>query len=200
MYRLFAKGYDGLKDLKKLRELFPRHQFLTGQLKGESGVYVVDNAIDRPDYGEWSESLWGYPVCLPTVYTGDLSEYNRGIIPVKLKSGLTIKIFPSFVKMKNFDVFTGEIGGYEYDRDTEYGRVAFELNEKLLLEGELSPTHPLAFKFTKQILIHSYWCVPEMIKRFLKLEPEDIVPIVRAGLGEDANFLEDADQSSGANK
>lgn len=150
-WKYFTDKYTNIpENIEKLREKFPNHVFKNGIYNGVKGTYIISssekgiNEYDKAIKSKVDKGMIFFPPLVPIVDKQkfiDSFEIKKNAIKsiIKLESGIKLKIIPATAEPKKV-----ALSLFEDDEDdevafvSEYGKLAYEIDDKLYNEKEVT--------------------------------------------------------------
>jgi hypothetical protein len=203
MFKLFTTrfGTNNLNKIQELRKEFPGMSFASGNHKGTSGIWCLQDTVNR-QYGEKFEMDNGDIFFLPTSeklqeIKDNLSKFKTLMIdriPVKLKCGVTIEIYPAsaipqkvMLSLRRKQTKVEEESAY--NKSVAYGRMAFDHYFKSQNNEEVRFDSEEFQNFMRQALIESYTLPIEIWDAMELICLGDFDPIFCAAMGYNYDML-----------
>ena len=199
-YKFFTYrfGTDAIEAILDLRKEFPSCKYIRGIHKDKEGIWCIKD-LDTKEYGEKEETEKGDIFVSPSesnleLIKSQLSTYESNWvdrIPVKLKTGITLNIFPASAIPKK--VILGlkkkENSDEPYNTRTEYGKLAYKLFNRSQSEESLRFDDPDFIEIIKLSLLESYILPIELWDVLGVISTGDYDTIFAAALGFDYEHL-----------
>lgn len=181
--------------LDKLRAEFPNMRFCKGVYKDKRGIFALHDQ-DTRIYGE-KEELDNGDVFFPPSPENcekikkELKSFENKFedkIEVKLFNGQVLKIFPASCQPKKFLFNKKKREETPYNRDLDYGKVAYEAFNKLR-DGKIVIGDEMHDSLMKMALLNSYNLPLEIWDYINLISERDTDRIFVAALGMDYDYL-----------
>lgn len=211
-YKFFTTrfGHDAVEKIVELRAEFPKCTYAGGMCKGTRGIF----AFASNDVKKYEESylldngdLFFAPtpenaIKLKEIISNYKSNWEERI-PVKLKCGLTIEIFPAsaipekvFLSLRKKTTQETE----SYNTSNPYGKLAYELYFKSQKGENISFKDEDFLKFIRMSLKESYVLPMEVLDSLEIISTGDLDPIFAAAMGYNYDALVDSLPKSNGQK
>lgn len=206
-WKFFIPNLDNVRDLDALRTLLPNHLYLSGVFKNVKGTFAFPERWGIPaipSFAEKRESVefdgaffWG-PLYPTDVKYEEFETETDLRIPVKLSSGVKISIVPATAmprkmllgkrRIKAEDRDEKYIHAKNFNRDNEYGKLAYELIT-LFNESEIDLEDPRLAELIELGLKKSYNLPLDVISDVIPLDQLDINLLFFCCMGADETAL-----------
>lgn len=149
-YKYFTQNYSNiLENINTLRKKFPGCEYKNGKYNGKYGTYIISsgdkgiNEFDKPVKSKMEKDLLFFPPLAPISDKQkflDSFELSKSVLKgnVELASGVTIKIIPATAEPRKIALSLFEDPEEEVGFVSPYGKMAYEIDEKLANEKEVS--------------------------------------------------------------
>lgn len=195
-------GTDPIDRIEELRKEFPNSQFVPGMWKQTKGIFVLHD-LETRTYGEHYEldngdTFWS-PSDLNILKIRDsLSSFKTAWtdrIKVKLKTGLTIEVYPASAIPKKVMLSlrkkqTEEEKETPYNKNMKYGRMAYDFFFRSQRDEEIRFDSDDFQNFVRQALVESYTLPIEVWDSLEVISMGDFDPIYAAAMGYDYEMLQ----------
>lgn len=192
-YKYFTENYSNIvENINTLRKKFPGCEFKNGKYNGKYGTYIISsgdkgiNEYDKPIKSKIEKDLLFFPPLAPISDKQkflDSFEISKSVIKaeVELASGVKIKIIPATAEPRKIALSLFEDAEEEVGFVSPYGKMAFDIDDKLASEKEVSLLEGL--KLFVLALEKSYSINLDLFNWLEIVSTEDIENLTYACLG-----------------